>query len=148
MKFSHVNLIARDWRSLADFYIDVFGCIEKPPVRNLTGAWVDHLTGIPGAHIRGVHLLLPGYTEDGPTLEIFQYENNTKADDKMINREGFGHIAFAVEDVRQSLQLIVSHGGSLLGEVVDTRIEGAGMISVVYARDPEENIIELQKWSQ
>ena len=148
MKFSHVNLIARDWRSLADFYIAVFGCIEKPPVRNLTGAWVDHLTGIPGAHIRGVHLLLPGYTEDGPTLEIFEYENNTKAGDKMINREGFGHIAFAVEDVQQSLQLIVSHGGSLLGEVIDTRIEGAGMISVVYARDPEENIIELQKWSQ
>lgn len=148
MKFSHVNLIARDWRSLADFYIAVFGCIEKPPVRNLTGAWVDHLTGIPGAHIRGVHLLLPGYTEDGPTLEIFEYENNNKANDKMINREGFGHIAFAVEDVQQSLQLIVSHGGSLLGEVIDTRIEGAGMISVVYARDPEENIIELQKWSQ
>lgn len=146
MKFSHVNLISRDWRTLADFYIDVFGCIEKPPERNLTGEWVDRLTGIPHVHIKGIHLLLPGFTEDGPTLEIFEYRKNEANKDKAINLEGFGHIAFAVEDVQQSLKLLLSHGGSLLGEMIDADIEGVGRISVVYARDPQGNIIELQKW--
>jgi catechol 2,3-dioxygenase-like lactoylglutathione lyase family enzyme len=30
-RFGHVNLIARDWRSLADFYVRLFGCEAVPP---------------------------------------------------------------------------------------------------------------------
>ncbi len=145
-KFSHVNLISRNWRTLADFYIKVFGCTEKPPMRNLKGPWLDNLTGISNAHIRGIHLSLPGSISDGPTLEIFEYNENKVNNDKAINLEGFGHIAFAVEDVQQSVQLLLAHEGSLLGEVIDADIDGVGPISVVYARDPEGNIIELQKW--
>ncbi|MEA5031394.1 MAG: VOC family protein [Sphaerochaeta sp.] len=146
-KFSHVNLISRDWKTLADFYITVFGCSEKPPVRNLEGKWLDSLTGIPDTHISGIHLFLPGSESDGPTLEIFEYTINKVNNEKAINLEGYGHIAFAVEDVQQCAQLLVAHGGSLLGEVIDTEINGVGKISVVYARDPEGNVIELQKWS-
>ena len=36
--------------------------------------WLDSATGINGAHLRGMHLRLPGYGEHGPTLEIFQYD--------------------------------------------------------------------------
>jgi len=31
MKYTHTNLVARDWRRLADFYIKVFGCTPVPP---------------------------------------------------------------------------------------------------------------------
>ncbi len=143
--FSHVSLVSRDWRALADFYIDVFGCTEKLPERNLKGLWVDRLTGLKNAHIQGIHLTLPG--SDGPTLEIFQYRENRENSTKEINREGFAHIAFAVEHVPVCVDRLLVHGGSLVGEVIDTDIEGVGHISVVYARDTEGNIIELQKWS-
>ena len=146
-KFSHVNLISQNWRTLADFYIKVFGCTEKPPKRELKGEWLDRLTGIQDAHITGIHLLLPTSMNDGPTLEIFEYSKNKINSNKVINLEGFGHIAFAVEDVEQSVQILLDQGGSLLGDVVNGGIEGVGRISVVYARDPEGNIIELQKWS-
>ena len=33
-----------------------------------------------------------------------------------------------------------------MGTVVSAEIEGAGSINVVYAREPEGNIIELKKW--
>jgi hypothetical protein len=33
-----------------------------------------------------------------------------------------------------------------VGEIVTTNIQDAGSITFVYARDPEGNIIELQKW--
>lgn len=147
MKFSHINLISRDWRKLADFYITVFSCTEKLPERNLEGKWLDNLTGIPNAHIKGVHLYLPSSGEDGPTLEIFEYGKNSENNDKAINLEGFGHIAFSVDDVQQQVQKLLANGGSLLGEVINTDINGVGRISVVYARDPEGNIIELQKWA-
>ena len=145
-KFSHVNIISRDWRKLADFYIKVFDCKPKPPERNLSGDWIDKLTDLPNVKIKGMHLLLPGYDAEAPTLEIFEYNENVSNPNKKINLEGFGHIAFAVEDVEQRLNLLLENGGSLVGKVVDTSIDGVGRISVVYARDPEGNIVEIQKW--
>ncbi len=149
-KFSHVNLVSRDWRKLADFYIKVFDCRPKPPERNLSGEWLDKLTDLQDAHIQGIHLILPGSDAGGgsvgPTLEIFQYDHNITNMHKDINLEGFGHIAFAVENVEEKLQLLLEHGGSTVGELIDTGIAGVGKISVVYAKDPEGNIIEIQKW--
>ena len=43
-------------------------------VRDLSGEWLDRATGLKNAHIKGIHLRLPGYGEGGPTLEIFQYD--------------------------------------------------------------------------
>jgi catechol-2,3-dioxygenase len=33
-RFGHVNLVARDWRRLADFYTRVLGCEFVPPERD------------------------------------------------------------------------------------------------------------------
>ncbi len=91
-------------------------------------------------------MLLPGYDIDGPTLEIFEYNENIGNSGKKINLEGFGHIAFTVEDVEQRLNILLEHGGSAVGELIDAEIDGVGKITVVYAKDPEGNIIEIQKW--
>jgi catechol-2,3-dioxygenase len=37
----HTNLIARDWRSLARFYEDVFACVPVPPERDYAGDDLD-----------------------------------------------------------------------------------------------------------
>src|SRR5690606_8430548 len=75
MRYGHTNLTARDWRRLADFYIAAFGCELVPPERDLSAEWLAKATGIPGAHLRGVHLRLPGHGPTGPTLEIFTYDS-------------------------------------------------------------------------
>lgn len=145
-KFSHVNIISNNWKKLADFYITVFDCKPKPPERKLSGEWVDKLTDLTEAEIKGMHLLLPGYNVDGPTLEIFEYNKNICNLEKKINLEGFGHIAFAVENVENKLKLLLDNGGTQVGELINAEINGVGKISVVYAKDPEGNIIEIQKW--
>ena len=33
-KYVHTNLVAHDWKRLATFYIEVFGCKPKPPERD------------------------------------------------------------------------------------------------------------------
>lgn len=146
--YVHTNLIARDWRSLVDFYVRVFGCEMVPPERHLTQPWVSEATGVPEAEIHGAHLRLPGYQQGGPTLEVFQY--NTLADGPVpaVNRPGFGHLAFAVDDVLAALEAVRAAGGSALGELVRVEVPGAGMLVFVYARDPEGNILELQKWER
>jgi lactoylglutathione lyase len=146
IRYAHTNLIAKDWESLAAFYIAVFGCTVKPPERDLSGEWLHALTAIPSVHIRGVHLSLPGYGSDGPTLEIFTYQENRENTAKTINTEGFGHIAFSVDDVEKCLEVLIEHGGSLVGDVVKGQVPGVGIIHLVYAKDPEGNIIEIQKW--
>ena len=46
----------------------------KGPERDLSAAWLDRVNSVPNARLRGVHLRLPGYDDDGPTLEIFSYD--------------------------------------------------------------------------
>jgi lactoylglutathione lyase len=146
VKYAHTNLVARDWKRLATFYIAVLGCKPKPPERDLRGNWVDNLTGLKSAHIQGMHLLLPGYGSKGPTLEIFQYQSKKRRRLPLTDQLGFGHIAFAVEDVGKTLKKIEENGGGRVGKRISAQVEGVGRLDVVYARDPEGNIIEIQKW--
>ena len=146
-KYVHTNLIARDWKRLVRFYSEVFGCEPKGPERNMSGAWLDRLTSLRKAHLSGVHLHLPGYGDDGPTLEIFSYDQLIEGELPAANQAGFAHIAFAVDDVDEAVQAVIAAGGGTVGEIVTTQVDGVGFLRVVYARDPEGNIIELQKWS-
>jgi len=146
-KYVHTNLIARDWKRLVSFYTDVFGCEPKLPERDMTGAWLDNVTSLANAHLTGIHLRLPGYAEDGPTLEIFSYDELVERGTPAANQCGFAHIAFAVEDVDQALQAVIAAGGGAVGKVASTEVAGVGLLRVAYARDPEGNIVELQNWS-
>jgi predicted enzyme related to lactoylglutathione lyase len=146
VKYVHTNLIAKNWKLLAEFYCTVFECKVKPPERDLEGVWLDRLTSIENAHIKGVHLSLPGYKKNGPTLEIFEYSRKKTTHLPEIDMPGFAHIAFSVEDVGQMLEKVERNGGSRVGDVVNAEIANIGPINLVYARDPEGNIIELQKW--
>jgi predicted enzyme related to lactoylglutathione lyase len=146
-RYVHTNLIARDWRALATFYQRVFGCTPVPPERELAGPWLDRATGLTGAQIHGIHLRLPGHGDGGPTLELFQYDDTAEAPGNAApNRPGYGHVAFAVDDVRAAVEQIVASGGGMVGQVVTAEIPGAGTIEFAYATDPEGNIIEVQRW--
>jgi lactoylglutathione lyase len=144
-RFVHTNLISRDWKSLVRFYCNVFGCVPRGPERDMAGPWLDRVTALRGAHLRGIHLLLPGYGDDGPTLEIFTYESMPERSIPNVNQPGFAHIAFAVDDVDDALSSVIAGGGSAVGEIAMTESHGAPSFRVVYARDPEGNIVELQK---
>ncbi len=146
--FRHTNIVSRDWRGLARFYEIVFGCIPSPPERDYKGKWLENLTGTPLESVRGIHLLLPGHGDSGPTLEIFQMAPEAERPETAINRPGFAHIAFVVDDVEAALQEVLENGGGQLGEVISMDVLEAGSITLVYALDPEGNIVELQKWTR
>jgi len=145
IKFAHTNIIAQDWKSLAQFYQDVFDCKPIYPERDLKGDWIDQATNIKDTHIKGIHLRLPAYDETGPTLEIFQYNKMDKAN-KVINASGFSHIAFLVDDLNKILQNLLKNGGTQLGEIVEKEIPNVGKLTFVYTKDPEGNIVEIQHW--
>ena len=145
-KYAHTNLIARDLRKLARFYEKVFGCIPLPPERDYGGANLEAATALPGAILRGMHLQLPGYGEGGPTLEIFEYHPGETSQKPQINRPGFAHIAFAVEDVKTARDEVLAAGGSRYGDLTIFETSEGEQVEMIYLRDPEGNIVELQRW--
>lgn len=147
-RYVHTNIVAQDWQRLALFYESVFGCKPVPPERNLSGKWLEQGTGVSNAHINGIHMRLPDHGDKGPTLEIFQYNQIKDQGEKAINRPGFTHIAFAVENVEVAKRAVIEAGGKSVGDVVTLKIPRSGKVTFVYVTDPEGNIIELQHWSE
>ena len=145
IRYVHTNIIARNPARLIEFYKTVFGCESIGETRDLRGEWLDRLTGLQDAHITGEHLLLPGYGKDHPTLEIFAYDAVLPAG-PAINRCGLAHLAFEVEDVEETLALVLRNGGSQLGELVRTEYADGQKAVFVYAADCEGNLVELQSW--
>ena len=148
-RFVHVNVIARDWRRLASFYTSVFGCELVPPERDYAGEVLERGTAVSGAAFRGAHLRLPGHGSAGPTIEIYTYAaNEPAAGPPTANREGWGHVAFGVDDVEQARDAVLAAGGTQHGEVVTTRTADGQRVTWCYLADPEGNLVEVQSWSR
>ncbi len=148
MKYVHTNIIAKDWEILAKFYEVVFDCKQVGPKRELSGEWLSALTGLENVTIEGVHLSLPGY-ENGPTLEIFSYSPTGESYPvEELNRIGYGHLAFEVNSVEESLEKFKQNGGVSVGEVVEKDYPNMGRLTVVYAKDPEGNFVEICNWKK
>ena len=146
IKFSHTNLITPDWKRLSQFYIDVFHCVPSGPVRQLSGCSVAEGTGVSRPQIEGLHLRLPGFASDGPTLEIFQYSRHIRQPLKHANTRGITHLAFEVTDLDSVCANVIRYGGKMLGRLAKLPVEGVGVCTFVYVRAPDRNIIEIQSW--
>lgn len=143
-RYGPTNLIAEDWRALARFYEQQFGCTPVPPERDFKERCLERGTGIAGAELRGAHLRLPGHGNEAPTLEIFNYNLLQEQPSTAVNRPGFGHSAFMVNDVLNARDAVLAAGGRAVGEVV-TLVNAAGKaLTWVHVTDPEGNVIELQ----
>ena len=146
IRYAHVNIIAEDWKNLMNFYAEVFDCEPVSSERDHHGKHVDDLTGLPDVRVRGQHLRVPGHGEKGPTIEIFTYDQQLEPPGPAINRPGFAHLAFEVDDFEGIRKEIKKWGGSDYGEKITVDIPGAGRLTLIYMNDPEGNIVELQQW--
>ena len=146
-RFGHVNVTSADWRRLAAFYMELFGCELVPPERDYRSADLEAATRVPGAHLTGAHLRLPGHGPGGPTLEIYQYDTVDAGREARVDRAGWGHIAFQVPDVPLALDRVEEAGGSRFGAVVTLTTSDGRHVTWCYAADPDGNLIELQAWT-
>ena len=146
MKFSHINLISKDWKKLAQFYIKVFNCKMILPQKNYSGNWLSGGTGLNNVKVQGAHLSLPGFDQNGPMLELLQYDKLLQSEKRSPNHTGIGNLSFRVESLEETIEKALQFGAEIQGKISSTHIEHIGQLSFIYLRDPEGNLIELQEY--
>lgn len=142
VRFLHFSLVARDAAALAAFYQDAFGLEIRRPLTELTGAQVGRGMGVTDAAVQSIWLMAPG--ERTPFLEIMQFRESGDRMSPQVNAPGWSHLAIAVPNLAEAVEAVVAHGGAMQGEVVDFGTTDAPYL-IVYVRDPEGNVIELEQ---
>ena len=142
IRYTHTNIVARDVERLANFYKQIFGCVVTSPSQVMTGDALSKGSGIPNVEVRGIWLQMPGFEENAPTLELFQYTDTENRSSPRLNEPGYSHIAFDVSDIAATADAVLAAGGSRLGSIADYE-DPSGIVTFVFLRDPEGNIVEL-----
>lgn len=141
MRLSHISLTARDAAALGGFYAEVFCYRERRPAKRLSGTSVSRGNGLRDADIYSIWLALPD--DPGPFLEILEYTPTLNRGRPEVNAPGFGHLAFLVNDLNRVLRDVLRCGGAMQGEVTNFGSAEAPVL-IVYVRDPEGNLLELE----
>ncbi|MBO9136635.1 VOC family protein (plasmid) [Rhizobium sp. B230/85] len=142
MRLAHINLVARNVEVLTAFYVNVMKCNVLRELKTLSGENVSRGNGLPNSEIRTIWLKFPEL--ERPFLEIHEHTTTHHRDQPRVNEPGFGHLAFQMEDIRDTLSKIIEAGGAQIGEIIDFGTPGMPYL-IAYARDVEGNVLELEQ---
>lgn len=111
------------------------------------GNWLDEATGLKGVHITGTICFyldteMPAQRLSFTAMRICQ--NILRLPQIPMVRS----YPFSVDNVTATIQAIIKLGGSAVGKLTVRDFSGLGIITFQYLTDPEENIIEIQRWEK
>ena len=124
IKFIHVNIICADWEKLCGFYRNIFDCVNIGNMKNHQGGYKEKVIGVPGVHVVGQHVLLPGFAKDYPTLEIFTYSVKGREIVCSENDLGINCIGFACDDLANIIEKVQAEGGLINERGLDYILAG------------------------
>jgi catechol 2,3-dioxygenase-like lactoylglutathione lyase family enzyme len=136
-RLTHIGLCVADIGRSADFYCAALGFAEVGRMTVDDDA-SERLLDVPGLVLDLVYL-----ERDGYRLELLGYTApGTQGDTDLrpMNRLGFTHLSFRVDDPDSVSAAIVEHGGRLLA---DRTVAFAGGNRGLMLSDPDGNLLEL-----
>ncbi|MCM3610039.1 VOC family protein [Planococcus sp. MERTA32b] len=140
---THIGLAVPDLDRAIDWYSKVFGFyilagpFEFDERNEELFTMTQDLQGPEVKKMRNVHLM----TNSGVGLELFEFQQPEFADEKPSQHAGFFHICLIVEDIVESIEKVVLHGGKQRSKIWN--INKGKPHYLVYAEDPFGHIIEL-----
>ena len=138
MHLEHIGIVVDDLTSATEFFTALG--LEVDGKTSVEGDAVDRINGLEGVQADIVILRTPN--GDGSKLELVKYRSPAyERDDAPVpaNAPGIRHILFAVDDVEASLARLRTHGGELVGELVNYQ----NSYWLCYVRGPAGIIVEL-----
>ncbi|BBX00996.1 lactoylglutathione lyase [Mycolicibacterium moriokaense] len=137
IRLTHIGLCVRDIGRAAEFYCAALGFAEVGRMQ-FDDTATAQLLDVPGLVLDLVYL-----QRDGFRLELLGYEQPGTVGEpgpRAMNRLGFTHLSFRVDDVDGIVDAIVAHGGRAFPERTVT-FDGGNR--GVMAADPDGNLLEL-----
>lgn len=139
--FDHVTIVVRDAAKAKAFFA-LLGFVEQQSVVIAGGQFSSYM-GIPDIEAEHVTLALANAT---PRVEVqlLRYrhpEPIRDADITRLNRLGFNHVCFKVEDIEAEVARLRASGVELRNEIMEFHDR-----KLVFLRGPEGVTVELAQW--
>ena len=139
--FDHVTIVVRDLGKARDFF-DLLGFREDKSVV-IAGEQFSNYMGVDGIEAEHVTLVLD---KASPRMEVqlLKYRQPDPIPDPNItnlNKLGYNHICFAVDDVEAELKKLKAHGVEARNDIMDFHNR-----KLVFVTGPEGITVELSEW--
>ena len=137
-RLDHISVVVDDLAAAAAFFTALGMTIDgQMPIE---GPWVDRINGIEDVQVDIVMMRTP----DGHgRLELTRFRNPKLVEIEPAvappNTPGLRSVMFTVESVDESVSSLLSHGGELIGEVVQYEDK----YKLCYMRGPADIIVAL-----
>lgn len=133
----HTGLVVRDLERSIAFYQALGLMVWERKIE--TGQFIDTVVGIPNVKLEWAKLRTP----DGSLVELLQYHSHPECrpvEAAPSYRLGCSHIAFTVDDLPATCDLIGRLGGSTVNPPVEAP---GGKVRVAYCHDLDGILMEL-----
>ena len=138
-KFDHVTLVVRDLGAARKFF-GLLGFQETTAVV-ISGKVMDDYMGVSGLEADHVTLAIENpHTE----VQLLHYRHPAMIDDRDIrhlNKIGFNHICFGVDDLEAEITRLTAAGVKLRNKMLDFHSR-----KLVFLEGPEGVTVELAEW--
>jgi catechol 2,3-dioxygenase-like lactoylglutathione lyase family enzyme len=136
----HVSLATADMGRCLHFYRDLLGLTLIGEGHTQPGnTWFETVVGLHGARVHSAAL-----RAGNVQIEVFQYEHPLPAEGPVPRPfdVGIRHVCFDVTDIQGEYERLKSAGVEFIS---GPQTMGNHKVKAVYARDPDNNIVELQE---
>ena len=136
-RLEHIGIVVDDLAAATAFFVALG--LELEGEASVEGGSVDRINGLEGVRADVVILRTPN---DNAKVELAKYRSPSyDGDDGPAppNAPGVRHVLFAVDDIEESLARLETHGGELVGELVNYE----DIYWLCYVRGPAGIIVEL-----
>jgi catechol 2,3-dioxygenase-like lactoylglutathione lyase family enzyme len=141
--FDHVTVVVRDVEQAKAFFA-LLGFEEDKAVV-ISGPTFEQYMGVPGIEAEHVTLVLANAV---PRCEVqllkYRHPDPTRDPDiERLDRLGWNHVCFAVDDIEAEVAKLRAHGIHTRNEIMDFHRR-----KLVFLVGPEDITVELSEWQQ
>ena len=142
-KIDHINIVVKNLEETKKFFLALGFAVQREG--KLEGKWIDTVTGLKNVKAEYIGMSLPG-TET--ILELLKFTNPeclTTRDTDVINKIGFRHMAFAVDDIEKVVAGLKKTGVTFLSDVQSYKETNK---KLCYFKGPEGILLELAEYGK
>ncbi|MBM9546263.1 VOC family protein [Leptospira sp. 201903074] len=137
IKTRHTGLVVRKLSESLKFYEALGFVLWKREIEE--GRFIETVVGIGSVKLETAKM----HASDGSMIELLEYHSHPLKKEKVnspSNTLGCSHIAFTVDDIERTCELIKTLGGNIVN---DPALSPSGMVKVAYCHDIDGILLEL-----